>query len=316
MMRFDKHNGYKRTFQENKLTLGMTFPLEAYEGNVPVMDLEEQIKRAKLAEENGFAALYVRDVPLNDPMFGDAGQMYDPWVFLSYVAAQTKEIALGTASVITSFQNPVYLAKSAASVDKISGERLLLGLATGDRPVEFEVFGVEREKRAAYYRETMNVMKLVWSEAYPVIETERVKLNGETDILPKPLLGDIPTFVTGYSGQTLEWIAEHGDGWMSYPRNPEGQGALLQEWRAMTNRFKPFAQSLSIDLLEDPAAAPSQIHLGYRTGRDFLLNYLKRLEEVGVNHVLLGLKFSERPIDEVIRELGEEVVPYFPVSPF
>lgn len=98
---FKEHTGYKRTFQENKLTLGMIFPLEAYQGNVPKMDMEEQIKLAKLAEKNNFASLFARDVPLNDPMFGDAGQMYDPWVFLSYIAAHTENIALGGQQVLS-----------------------------------------------------------------------------------------------------------------------------------------------------------------------------------------------------------------------
>src|SRR5699024_87584 len=123
MIKFDKHHGYSRTFKENKLTLGIYFPLEAYESNIPEMDLTEQIKLAKMAEEADFASLFVRDVPLNDPMFSDAGQMYDPWVFLSYIAAHTKNIALGTGSAITSFQNPLHLAKSAASFDKISNQR-------------------------------------------------------------------------------------------------------------------------------------------------------------------------------------------------
>src|SRR5699024_1096479 len=136
---------------------------EGYEQSEPVMDIDEQVKLAKLAEETGFASLFVRDVPLNDPQrFGDAGQMYDPWVYLSHIASNTNKIALGTSSAITSFVHPVILAKSAASLDKISRERLLLGLATGDRPVEFDVFGVDREKRAAYYREAIETMRTVW----------------------------------------------------------------------------------------------------------------------------------------------------------
>src|SRR5699024_7081161 len=101
MQLFDKHQGFARTFRENKLTLGLVYPLETYKGNVPNMNLVEQIKLGKLADETGFASLFVRDVPLNDPMFGDAGQMYDPWVFLSHIAAHTNKIALGTASAIT-----------------------------------------------------------------------------------------------------------------------------------------------------------------------------------------------------------------------
>ena len=312
MNAFKKHIGYQRTFQENKLTLGMIFPLEGYEGNIPKMDIAEQIKLAQLAEESNFASLFVRDVPLNDPMFGDAGQMYDPWVFLSFVAAHTNKIALGTASAITSFQNPLNLAKSAASMDKISEDRLLLGLATGDRPIEFKAFGVNRERRSEFYREAIQVMKEVWGKPYPIIHSDRVRLNGETDILPKPTSGDIPTLITGFSGQSLEWIAKNGDGWMSYPRNPQEQGRMISDWRSLTDRFKPFTQSLYIDLLEDPDAKPVPIHLGFRSGSKFLVEFLKQLEAVGVNHVLLTLKFAQRPIEDVIQELGEYVIPHFP----
>lgn len=313
MHTFSQHQGYTRAFQENKLTLGFVFPLEGYEQSEPVMDIDEQVKLAQLVEETGFASLFVRDVPLNDPYrFGDAAQMYDPWVYLSHIAAQTDRVALGTSSAITSFVHPVILAKSAASLDKLSSERLLFGLATGDRPVEFEAFGVDREKRTEYYRETFQVARDVWGKSYPTIDTERVKLDGAIDILPKPTLGDIPTFVTGFSGQSLDWIAEHSDGWLQYPRGLDETSRIIHDFRSKTDGFKPYMHSLYIDLLEDPHAEPSQIHLGFRTGSRFLVQFLKGLEAAGVNHVVLVLKFATRPIDEVIQDLGEQVLPHFP----
>ena len=312
MTKFKNHHGYRRTFKADHLSLGLVFPLEAYQSNTPLMHLEQQMQLAQLAEQQGFAALYARDVPLNDPQFGDAGQMYDPWVFLSYVAAKTQHIALGTASAITSFQHPVLLAKSAASVDKISNRRLLLGLATGDRPVEFDVFGVDREKRVALYQQSMATLKKVWAESHPVIADERTQMNGATDVLPKPECGDIPTFVTGFSGQSMEWIAQNSDGWMSYPRQLETQQRLIHDWRQLHQGFKPFMQSLYVDLDADPDAAPRPIHLGFRSGRNYLIAFLEALQDIGVNHVILVFKFLERPVADVIQELGEYVVPHFP----
>lgn len=306
------HYGYKRTFQENHLTLSLVYPLEAYEGNIPKMDLGEQIKRAQIAEQGNFASLLVRDVPLNDPTFGDAGQMYDPWVFLSYLAAHTRTIALGTASAIASFQHPINLAKSAASLDKISGERLLLGLATGDRPIEFDAYDVERERRATLYREAYHVTRAVWKAFNPVVETERAHLTGETDILPKPVMGNIPILVTGFSGQKLEWIAEHSDGWMSYPRALFLQKKYIDDYRRLAGGFKPFSQSLEIDLAEDPDERPTFERLGFQGGRNHLIIYLNELQKIGVNNVMLNVKNSRRPVDEVILELAEEVTPYFP----
>lgn len=311
MTKFEKHKGYARTFKERKLTLGLFFPLEAYEGSTPVMDLEEQMKLAKQVEAAQFASLFVRDIPLNDPMFGDVGQIYDPWVFLSYVAAHTKSIALGTGSVITSFRHPLDVAKSASSVDLISNERLIFGAATGDRPIEFTAYRKKREDRSELFRESFTVMKEVWNKSSPEINTERVNLRG-AEFIPKPAGLDIPVLITGYSGQSLEWIAEHGDGWLSFPRNPDEQRKVIDDFRNLTTEFKPFSQSLYIDLASDPEEGPTLIHLGFRSGYKYLISYLTALEAVGVNHVILNVKFSERPVAEVIAELGEHVIPKFP----
>ena len=311
MNQFDKHQGYNRTFKENKLTLGLFFPLEAYDGSTPEMDLKTQMQLAKQAEEAQFASLFVRDIPLNDPMFGDVGQIYDPWVFLSYVAAHTERIALGTGSVITSFRHPLDVAKFASSVDLISDSRLLFGAATGDRPIEFTAYRKDRAERGELFRESFHVMKEVWNKPYPEVTTERVNLRG-AEFIPKPQAKDIPVLVTGFSGQSLEWIAENGNGWISFPRNPEEQRKIVESFRSLTDEFKPFAQSLYIDLAEDPEEGPTMIHLGFRSGLKYLIDYLTALEAVGVNHVILNVKFSKRPIADVIAELGEEVIPHFP----
>lgn len=309
---FQEHKGFRRTFAENKLTLGLIHPLERYLGAIPKMDLDEQITLAKLADKSGFAALYVRDIPVHDKTFGDVGQMFDPWIFLTYLATQTNDIALGTASAITSFQHPLHLAKAAASIDVISSRRFLFGLATGDREVEFDVFRIARETKTARFQEAINVMKEVWRSSFPLVHSEHVHLRGDTNVLPKPILKDIPIIVTGFSGQTLEWISEHSDGWMSYPRNSVLQEKFIHDYRHLAGRFKPFAQSLHVDLAEDPDEAPTYMRLGFRSGRQFLIEHLKELEEIGVNHVILNFKEAQRPTNEIIQEIAEEIVPYFP----
>jgi luciferase-type oxidoreductase len=311
MNQFNKHKGFSRMFQENNLTLGLFFPIESYEGSIPEMDVEKQMKLAKRAEELNFAALFVRDVPLYDPYFGDVGQIYDPWVFLGYLAAHTENIALGTASIILTLRHPLHVAKAAASVDKLSGERLVLGVATGDRPIEFPAFAVDPDQRSGLFQESVFVMKKVWEENFPAIRSPRVDLlNG--DLLPKPRLFDIPVLVTGHSSQSPEWIAQHSDGWLYYPRNLVFQSELIKNWRSLTDQFKPFAQSLYIDLTEDPNQPPTPIHLGFRIGRNPLIQFIENLKNAGVNHVILNLKYGHRPVEEVMEELGQEVVPHFP----
>lgn len=311
MTDFSNHRGYSTMFNEGKMTLGLFFAIESYAGAVPEMNLEEQINLAKLAESKGFAALFFRDVFLNVPSFGDVGHIYDPWVFMGYVMAHTSRIALATGSIVSTLRHPLHLAKAAASADRLSGQRLVLGLATGDRPSEFSAFRTSIDMRSEMFQEALAVSRRAWKEVFPSISTPRVNMSGG-DTLPKPLMNDIPVLVTGSSRQSVEWIAEHGDGWLYYPQNVSQQAQTISKWRSLTPSFKPFAQSLYIDLAENPGEPPTPIQLGLRAGHRFITDYLNTLKEIGVNHVGLNLKYGKRPVNEVVQELGEYVVPHFP----
>ncbi|KGX86686.1 LLM class oxidoreductase [Pontibacillus litoralis] len=311
MENFQNHNGYRLAFQKNKLTLGFLLPLESYTGSFPKMDIEEQLNLIKQVDQMGFASLFVRDAPIYDPKFGDVGFLYDPFLFLTYVAAHTEHIALGTSSIVTTLRNPLHLAKTAASLDRLSKQRFIFGVATGDRAIEFPTFKVDPAKKGDLFQESITVMRKAWQQSFPQIQTEYINLT-EGDIVPKPLLGNIPTFGTGYSRQTIDWLAENTDGWLFYPQNIKDQKTLIKKWSERTNTFKPFVQPVAIDLSEKANEFPKPITGGFRAGYKFLIEYLNAYQEAGVNHVAFVLKPGKRPANEVVQELGEEVLPYFP----
>lgn len=310
MEELQQRQGYRRIFKENQLTLGLFLPIESYKGSIPTM--ENQIDLIKRAETLGFGAVWVRDIPLHDPMFGDAGQMFDPWVYLGYVSAKTNQIALGTGSTIFTLQHPLQIAKAAASIDQLSKGRLLLGVASGDRPVEFPAFNQNFYERGDGLKESFYYVKKVLQEDFPTIDSPLGLMRGNADVLPKPYKGTIPLLITGSSRQSLEWIGQHSDGWIYYPRNVHEQENIVNKWRRSTPYFKPFLQSLYIDLTDDPHTPPTPIHLGFRSGRNHLISFLKELENIGVNHVMLNLKYGKRSAADVLEELGEEVLPEFP----
>jgi len=311
---FKNNVTYQRTFKKNKLTLGMFVPIDAYPGDFTKDPLESQIKRIQQLEQAGLAAIWMRDIPMLDPMFGDAGQLYDPLVYLPFLAAHTQQIGLGIGSLILPIRHPIHLAKTTASIQALSNNRLLLGVASGDRPMEFPAFHISMEERGQLFREATTSMRKIWQESFPRIETSQVSLVGEGDILPKPSV-DIPMFVTGSSRQTVQWIGENSDGWMYYPRNLYFQKRALEDWDKATNGvFKPFLQSLYIDLTEDPDEQPTPIHLGFRLGRNPLIDFLEQLQTIGVNHVLLNIKYSTRPVCDVLDELAKYVIPKFPIN--
>jgi luciferase-type oxidoreductase len=309
--------GYAQVFQRGRLTLGLMFPIEAYAGDAPTM--ARQVELARFAEEHGFAALWMRDVPLRDPSFGDVGQVFDTFVYLGYIAAHTRRIALGTASVILPHRHPLHTAKAVASVDQLSGGRLILGIASGDRAVEFPAFGLDITHRAEKFREHLQAMREALTREYPTLSGSFGTLRG-ADVVPKPVARDVPVLVTGRSGQDLEWIAAHAHGWLSYPRPPAHQHAQVEAWRAAQRAVRgdadlPFAQSLYIDYVPDPAHPLVPIHLGYRLGRDGLLLLLGRLRAVGVAHVMLNLKYGSRPAADVVHELARDVLPRLQDAP-
>jgi len=301
-------------FARGRLTLGLLFAIESYPGDAPTM--RNQIALARRAEQAGFAALGVRDVPLRDPRFGDLGQIFDPWTWLGYVAGQTESIALFSAAIVLPLRHPLHTAKAAASVDQLTGGRFVLGVASGDRPVEFPAFDVDRDERGAMFREQVEYLKLVWGSAFPAIKS-RYGVLSEADLVPKPVSQRVPLLVTGNSGQSIEWIAQHTDGWITYHRPLHSQVQVIRNWHdtvqaVAPDSFKPFAQPWHIDLAADPDEAPSPIHNGHRLGRNRLMQMLETLERAGANHVLFNLKYGSRPADEVIEELATHIVPRFP----
>lgn len=100
-----------------------------------------------------------------------------------------------------------------------------------------------------------------------------------------------------------------------YPRPGVAQDRVLQDWRArladLGQAPKPVLQPLYIDIADDPDTLPSPIHLGFRSGHRVLVQYLQQLEQIGVNHVALNLRFSATPIEQTLEALAEHVLPAF-----
>lgn len=289
-------------------------PIEEYsESTVPSM--QHHLQRVMLAEALGFKAVWVRDVPMHVPTFGDAGQTYDPFTYLGFLSGQTTDIALGTASIALPLHHPLHVAKSAATLDQLSGGRFIMGVASGDRYEEYPGMNINYEKRGEAFREAFTYIRRA-QEDFPRMEKNQFgEFTGMTDILPKPYGNKIPLLVTGHSQQNTAWVAENGDGWMYYPRNPYMQEHNIKEYRALIpeeqQTDKPFMQSLYIDLQADDDFKPVGIHLGFRTGMHFLIEYLFQLQSIGVNHVAINLRLNTNNIEKTMDTLAEKLLSQF-----
>lgn len=304
----EEHEAFQRTFQPHKLTLGLTVPFDNASHDAYAFATQAQL--AKLADDIGFSSLFVRDNPLYSPHLGTVTTNYDPFVFLTYLSAHTTNIALGTSSIVATLRHPIHLAKATTSLDLISNERLLLGMATGDRKFEFPAFDIDSNQLSTTFQQTIDSLQLMWQSHSPHIDNNLLSLHEDSglQVLPKHL--HIPMFATGYAQQTMAWIKKHMDGWMFYPQSFQQQKALLTEWHDST-QFKPFMHPLAINLDTNPNALVKPIKGGYHLGRNTLLQILKQYEKIGTNHIMLHLVNYNRTYEDMILEIGEHIIPYF-----
>ncbi|RUS59235.1 LLM class oxidoreductase [Pseudorhodobacter sp. E13] len=307
------NRAFNQVFRPGRLSLGLVLPLERYASSA-VPDMAHHVERAQLAEQLGFAALWLRDVPFNVPSFGDAGQVFDPFVYLGALAALTQQIALGVASVVLPLRHPAHVAKAAASADVLSGGRLLLGVASGDRPDEYPALNMGYADRGARFRDSFSYIRAM-AQSFPRADSAQGRLSGGIDMLPKPVAGQLPLLITGGSQQAPDWLARHGDGWITYPRDLAAQARAVATYRqgiqAAGLADRPVMQSLYVDLVADPEAPPRPIHLGFQSGTGYLRRYLTGLQDIGINHVALNLRFTSAEISPSLHRLAQEVLPDF-----
>lgn len=311
---FDRINqGYHRTFRANKLSIGLVVPLENY-ATKAIPSMRRQVELIQLADNLGFASVWLRDVPYNVPSFGDAGHIYDPFVYLGLLAAQTQHIALGVASIVLPLRHPAHVAKAAASADVLSNGRVILGVASGDRAEEYPALNIPFEHRGELFRESYQYIQKS-AQQYAEFDNHYGSPSHGIDLIPKPTNGRLPMLITGSSQQNDRWLAEHGDGWMLYPRDLNDQQKIVEAWRERTKNagrtIKPAMQPLYIDLSNNAHSKPKPIHLGFQLGIEALKEYLFALEEAGINHVAINLRFNKAPIEETLQLLAEQLLPRF-----
>lgn len=317
-IRLESHPGYKRVFQPRELTVGLILPLETHPG-MPHPTMRDHISMAQRAERLGVAALWARDIPFFDPAYGDAGQIFEPLIYLAQLAAATRNITLGTTGIVLPMREPLLLAKQVNSLDQLTDGRVVIGMSSGDRPSEYPIFGIDFETRGERFRDAYGVYRNVSERAFPQFDSARFgRSPGGLDMLPKPPYGRTPAIAVGRSQQTLPWIAENMDGYLGFTPNPSGLRSFAEEWRSLTRSaanpaaFKPLAFGGFLYLHQKPNHPFTRIRGGFAIGSRALRDFLEQARDAGVNHVALNPRVTPRPYGEILDELGSIVLPAFP----
>jgi luciferase-type oxidoreductase len=197
----------------------------------------------------------------------------------------------------------------------LTGGRFILGLSSGDREVEYPAFGADHSNRGERFREAFTILRTVSERHFPRFTSEYYgQMNGELDLIPRPVAARIPTIVVGRARQDVAWIAANSDGWIWHLSDFEKLPGIIRTWREAGGgkTFKPYGYATVFDLDENPHAPLQRVRNGLRIGRNALIDLWKHQEAVGISHVALNLKPLRRPAAEAMEELAEYVLPHFP----
>lgn len=189
----------------DKVRWGVAIPQVFFDEPV---DMALISKWSQRAEELGYESLWVQEGIVG------AVPILEPVTLLSYIAAITQRVRLGTSVMVAPLRNPVQLAKSLGSLDHLSHGRLTIGLGLGGNPDDVLPFGISPERRVRRFVEIVDVMKALWTEPGAHYLGEFWQLEG-TQMEPKPVQKPHPPIWFGARHpQALRRAVRHADGWM------------------------------------------------------------------------------------------------------
>ncbi|WP_460431786.1 LLM class F420-dependent oxidoreductase [Amycolatopsis echigonensis] len=205
----------------------------------------------KAAEERGFESLFVPEhthIPVTDgPRLDGSGEpmdptwfrMPDPFVALGAVAAVTERLTLITAVSLLVQRDPIIFAKEAATLDLLSGGRLIVGVGAGNVLDELRNHGVEPAQRGAVLDERMDAVKRLWTQDEAEYHGKFVDFNPVYS-WPKPVQQPHPPFyVGGWSRPALRRVAKRGDGWLAPPLPADDMRTKVADLRDLAGREVP-----------------------------------------------------------------------------
>ena len=264
--------------------------------------MEAQLTIAQKAEALGFDSLWVPDhvvipttiksrYPYNEsgrfPMPPEQGFL-EPIAALGFLAGVTKRVRLGTWVLVLPHRNPIVTAKMFASLDVLSGGRIMLGAGIGWMEEEITLLGAPFKKRSALSDEYLQAMKELWTNPDPQFEGQFVRFSG-IKCEPKPVQKPLPVWIGGHSPRAMRRVAELGDGWVAVPKS----FAVFQETYANLKiaADKAGRDIKNIQVMIGPAMASSV--------KSFVQE-MKKYQDLGHDSFLASVAFWGADLDGVL----------------
>lgn len=306
---------------KGRLSYGMQLPVqsqstiyaEPWEADAGAEDLAEI---ARAADRAGFAYLASCDhVAIPRRLAGAMSTVwYDPVATLSFLAGITERVLLLSHVAVVGLRHPLVTAKQYATLDHLSGGRLILGVGAGHVAEEFEALGVDFARRGAVLDETIDALRAaLGEEEYPEFAGERFSFSGLGQ-RPRPVQPRIPVWVGGSSPAAVRRAALRGDGWL-----PQGdprtelpyQISRLRTWRGEAGITEP----IEIGAIAEPLyVGDATWEVGRRTltGKpDAIAESLRAYAAMGVHQIQVRFRSRSRTeLTDQMAAFAADVAPH------
>jgi probable F420-dependent oxidoreductase len=265
---------------------------------------------AKAAENAGIESVWAVEhvvVPIgyqSEYPYDDSGKMPggekfdipDPLVWLSFVAAATSTLRLGTGILIVPQRNPLVLAKEVATLDKLCGGRFELGVGVGWLEEEFDALGVPFSDRGRRLDDHIAAMRTLWSDEDASYDGEFSSFQSLVS-LPKPARGSVPVVVGGHTAAAARRAGRLGDGFFPAKGSNERLSELFGIMRATAREHGRDPDAIEITTGGAAAFAPDPVEA------------LGELEAMGVSRVVIPpLAFDPEGIGPALEQFGQNVI--------
>jgi len=230
---------------------------------------------ALAAEEKGFESIWVVDhiaIPPNNAE-GSGGRYVDILSSLAWLAGVTSTIKIGSGVLIAPYREILPTAKQIASIQELSGNRLLLGIGLGWMGAEFKALGVDRKKRGKITDEFLTFMHEAFSK-------DEVQLN-EQKFIFKPRPPKPPFYIGGSKDYSIKRAARLGDGWIPLVNEPEELKENLKSYKELCKSLKKESDKVSVVSglnLNDKASSKEK---------------LTKFEDMGIERLVCGLQYKD-----------------------
>ena len=263
---------------------------------------------ARKAEELGYDSVWVTDhILLPKHLSYPYGRIFEPLVTLAYVAAVTTRVRLGTSMIILPMRNPVITAKELASIDNLSGGRVIAGLAIGWAEEEFRNLGAGHlfRKRAKLFEEQVALIRQLWSEREVRFEGRFYRIeNGISD--PRPLQpGGIPIWLGGNSEQAVRRALRIAEAWqftgIPLDELEHRMGIIKEEARRDFIVSGRFTVDMTGKAPRESKAASGARRIIISGNPQEVINQLEQYIEKGTTYLVLG--FGDKDKQSLVKDM-------------